>query len=123
MPLPGGVLITIITRVDIKFTTVIALQEGWEGDLSSSMCRWVDCGLQLSGDKLLRGCVPVHTQNVCCPTDWVCPQQTMQSPINPRSDANKKGQNKLVMIMLLPTTITIYHYYYHYHYHYHYTWH
>ena len=110
MPLSGGVLVDVITRVIIKFTTIIALQEGWEGDLSSSMCRRVDCGLQLSGDKLLRGCVPVHKQNVCCPTDWVCPQQTLPRPINPRYAASRKGQNKesnncLKYFVFLPTSI------------------
>ena len=87
------VLVAVMTRTVIC-TTIIALQEGWEGDLSSSMCRRVDCGLQLAGDKLLRGCVPVHQQNVCCPTDWVCPQQTLPRPINPRSVNNRTGQNK-----------------------------
>jgi len=38
-----------------------------------SQCRRIDCGLQLSGDNLLKGCTPVYQDSVCCPTDWICP--------------------------------------------------
>merc|ERR1719158_894091 len=58
---------------------------GWDGDIEGEFCRKVDCGLQLSGDKLMRGCQPVYQDNVCCPTDWVCPNKEPTSTEQTRS--------------------------------------
>jgi len=58
---------------------------GWDGDIQGEFCRKVDCGLQLSGDKLMRGCQPVYQDNVCCPTDWVCPNKEPTSTEQTRS--------------------------------------
>jgi len=65
--------------------SVCHCKAGWDGDIHGEFCKKVDCGLQLSGDKLMRGCQPVYQDNVCCPTDWVCPSQEPSSTQQTRS--------------------------------------
>ena len=54
--------------------------EAWDGDIYGDHCSTTDCDLNLNGDLLLRGCVPVYQEGVCCHTDWICPQEAETKP-------------------------------------------
>jgi len=70
---------------------VCICQEGWTGQLEAPMCQPIDCGLQLAGDKVLRGCTPIHSPNSCCPRDWVCPGETPTTVISTRSSTSSSS--------------------------------
>ena len=55
--------------------SVCLCQSGWDGDIHGEFCHQVNCGLELAGDRLLRGCQPIYKEGVCCPVDWTCPDE------------------------------------------------
>lgn len=45
-------------------------------------CHNVQCGLGRDR-KLLDGCVPVFKEDICCPYDWICPQENQEQTFVP----------------------------------------
>jgi len=43
-------------------------------DGSADNCKPIDCGYY-SSEKFNKDCVPVFKEGVCCPVDWICPDQ------------------------------------------------
>jgi len=76
--------------------------ETWDGDIHGEHCFSADCDLNLSGDLLLRGCVPVYQEDVCCHTDWVCPQKAEDLKVTETETAETKTAIKTTDKCLLP---------------------
>jgi len=74
-------------------------QSGWDGDIHGKFCKKSNCDLQLSIDKLVKGCQPVYQENICCPVDWVCPNE------NPSSSPIVRTAMKASDVCLLPKDI------------------
>eukprot|EP00095_Tigriopus_kingsejongensis_P004259 maker-scaffold1645_size32249-snap-gene-0.5 protein:Tk04259 transcript:maker-scaffold1645_size32249-snap-gene-0.5-mRNA-1 annotation:"hypothetical protein DAPPUDRAFT_304363" len=59
-------------------------KEGFTEDKigKDEFCHKTDCYSAFNSDRLLRGCQPVFRKSQCCPTDWVCPEDS-QTPLVP----------------------------------------
>jgi len=62
-------------------------QLGWTGELSKPFCKTSNCGL-FDEDKLIKGCQPIYSDGICCPTQWVCPDQ-LESIATPTGRSNQ----------------------------------
>ena len=75
--------------------TVCHCQAGWDGDLEGEFCKETKCTILGQEDKILRGCQPVQKDNVCCPFEWVCPEELeSNSPVETRAGSAIKEEDK-----------------------------
>ena len=54
---------------------------GWDGDIGGEFCEQTKCSFRGAEERIIRGCQPVYQDNVCCPHQWICPDDL--SPSSP----------------------------------------
>ena len=52
---------------------------GWDGRVGGEFCQEVKCTFLGQEEKVMKGCQPVYRDNVCCPTEWICPGELASS--------------------------------------------
>ena len=54
---------------------------GWDGDIGGEFCQQTKCSILGAEERIMRGCQPVYQDDVCCPHQWICPDDL--SPNSP----------------------------------------
>ena len=63
--------------------TVCHCRPDWDGDIGGEFCEQTKCSIRGAEERIIRGCQPVYQDDVCCPHQWICPDD-----VNPNSPAD-----------------------------------
>ncbi|KAJ3656142.1 hypothetical protein Zmor_015240 [Zophobas morio] len=79
--------------------------KGFEGKFEAPFCKRRSCGQQLrnSGGKIQASCAPVygkkfHKKDLCCPDDWICPNETETIEGDAKSEETCKFGEKEIKV-------------------------